>query len=44
MLPEYFGHRDLVDGRHLCVVPLLYGRARLLVSPNDRHMIYDDAY
>jgi hypothetical protein len=41
---SYYGHRDLEDGRHLCVVGLTFGRARLLISSDDRHLTYDDAY
>jgi hypothetical protein len=39
-----YGCRDLDDGRHLCVVDLTYGRARLLISSNACHLTYDDAY
>jgi len=36
--------RVLPDGRALDVMPLLYGRARLLISPNERSNFYDDAW
>ena len=32
-IPEYFWQRPLPDGRLLCIMPLLYGQARLGVGP-----------
>lgn len=46
--PEALAHRRL-NGRLCCVVPLLYGRARLTVGPSRvdqalEHRFYDDAF
>lgn len=43
-MSDYIGHRDLPDGRHLCVVPLTFGRARLLVSNDAMHSTYEHGY
>lgn len=42
MASATYACRDLPDGRHLCVAPLTFGRARLLVS-DDTHTV-DDGY
>lgn len=41
---DYIAHRDLPDGRHLCVVPLTFGRARLLVNDDASHTWYRHGY
>lgn len=43
-LPDYFAHRDMSDGRHLCVTPLTFGRARLIVSLDDTHNFVESGY
>ena len=40
----YFDHKDLPDGRHACVIDLTFGRARIVVSRDDRHLTYDDGW
>lgn len=39
-----YTHKDLTDGRHACVVPLTFGRARVVVSDNTDHIGYDDGW
>lgn len=39
-----YTHKDLPDGRHACVVPLTYGRARVVVSDNTDHIEYLDEW
>ena len=34
---DYLACRDLPDGRYLCVMPLTYGRARLVISLGGSH-------
>jgi hypothetical protein len=41
---DYRAFRDLPDGRHLDVMPLTFGRARLAVSSDDGHTGIDDVY
>jgi hypothetical protein len=41
---DYRAHRDLEDGRHLDVMPLTFGRARLAVSSDDSHTGIDRVY
>lgn len=41
---DYIVFRNLPDGRHLDVMPLTYGRARLGVSPDDSHTGLDRVY
>lgn len=38
--------RDLPDGRHACVMPLTFGRARLVVVADLEfvHYLYDDGW
>lgn len=43
-LPDYLGSRTLPDGRGLDVVPLTFGRARLLISRNREWGFYDDGW
>ncbi len=40
----YFAHRDLPDGRHLCVMSLTFDRARLIVSDDAAHTWYRDGW
>lgn len=45
-LNEYgsFACRDLPDGRHLCVMPLTFDRARVVVAAVGIHYQYDDGW
>ena len=36
--------RDLADGRHACVVPLTFGRARIVVAARMVHFVVDDGW
>jgi hypothetical protein len=39
-----YASRTLPDGRHLSVIPLTFGRARLCLAPSPEAMVYDDAW
>lgn len=42
---DYYACRDLPDGRHLCVMPLTFGRARLVISKTSSHEgSYEDGW
>lgn len=37
--------KELPDGRHACVIPLTYGRARIVTSfPDEKHYLYADGW
>lgn len=38
------GHRLLPDGRELMVMPLTFGRARVVIYASQKSWVYDDGY
>lgn len=44
MTPEYYMHKDFEDGRHACVVPLTFERARIVISEDDGHYFVSDSW
>ncbi len=41
---DEYAERPLADGRVLSVIPLTYGRARLVVSPCAGALVYDNGW
>jgi len=37
-------HRTLPDGRHAEILPLTFGRARIIVARSAEWMMYDDGW
>lgn len=46
MIPEFYAHKDMPAGRrgHSCVVPLTYGRARIVWAEDDEHIYVQDSW
>lgn len=40
----YYGQKLLPDGREISVIPLLFGRARLVISLHPGDLTYDDGW
>lgn len=38
----YYLHRPLDNGREISVIPLTFGRARIIIGPKDRTVVDDE--
>lgn len=44
MMEVFYGHKDFPNGDHACIMPLTFGRARIVIADNDRHLWWDDGW